>query len=160
MLQKINEMIEMQKALDKAIYGEHNTQFDAEKCRVAMIDEIGELTHELKGNWCWWKKTQKPVDNEKVLEELVDIWHFCMSYAYNARSDKKEFNEECYKYRKRSCNDFKITYSKIVLEFMYSEYSLEYLMILTEHLGFTIDDVYNAYIKKNKENYERLANNY
>ena len=43
---------------------------------MAILDEIGELTHELKANWCWWKKTQAPVDNEKVLGELVDIWHF------------------------------------------------------------------------------------
>lgn len=40
---------------------------DEEKLNLAILDEIGELTHELKANWCWWKKSQAPVDNEKVL---------------------------------------------------------------------------------------------
>ena len=38
---------------------------------------LGELTHELKGDW--WKKSQKPVDRKRVLEELVDVYHFVMT---------------------------------------------------------------------------------
>jgi dimeric dUTPase (all-alpha-NTP-PPase superfamily) len=48
-----------------------------------ILDEVGELTHELKANWCWWKKTQPPVDEKKVLGELVDIWHFVLSWQNN-----------------------------------------------------------------------------
>lgn len=77
----IKEMLQMQKKLDEAIMDEHGlTEIDEENLRMAILDEVGELTHELKGNWCWWKKTQPQVDEEKVLGELVDIWHFVLSY--------------------------------------------------------------------------------
>ncbi len=26
----------------------------------AILDELGELNHELKADWCWWKKTGNP----------------------------------------------------------------------------------------------------
>ena len=34
------------------------------------------------------------------------------------------------------------------------------LVALTRKLGFTIEEVYNAYIDKNKVNFERIANGY
>lgn len=62
----IKEMLQMQAKLDEAIMKEYGlTCIDEEKLRFAIIDEVGELTHELKGNWCWWKKTQAPVDRKK-----------------------------------------------------------------------------------------------
>ena len=68
----IKEMLQMQKKLDEAIMEEYGlTEIDEENLRMAILDETGELTHELKGNWCWWKKTQAPVDKQKVLGELV-----------------------------------------------------------------------------------------
>ena len=160
MLEKINEMIEMQKALDKAIYKEHGTQFDAEKCRTAIIDELGELTHELKANWCWWKKTQKPVDNAKVLEELVDVWHFVMCYTYHLNDEEEYFVNEYYDLMKEEANDCESEYSMHVFAVLKSNFTIETLLVLSEHLGFTIDDIYNAYISKNKINYERLASGY
>lgn len=80
----IKEMLQMQAKLDKAIMEEYGLEeLDEENLRMAILDEVGELTHELKGNWCWWKKTQAPVDKEKVLGELVDVWHFVLSYTNN-----------------------------------------------------------------------------
>lgn len=77
----IKEMLQMQAKLDEAIMKEYGLdEIDEEKLNMAILDEVGELTHELKANWCWWKKSQAPVDNEKVLGELVDIWHFILSW--------------------------------------------------------------------------------
>ena len=56
--EQLKEMFTMQKALNEAIlkeYGEDS--ITEEKLQLAIIDELGELTHELKGDWCWWKKT-------------------------------------------------------------------------------------------------------
>jgi dimeric dUTPase (all-alpha-NTP-PPase superfamily) len=39
-------------------------------------------------------------------------------------------------------------------------YSLYYLIFLTEKLGFTFDEIYDAYIEKNKVNYERMKEGY
>ena len=75
----IKDMLKMQAKLDEAIMEEYGlTEIEEEKLNLAILDEIGELTHELKGDWCWWKKTQPKVDKEKVLGELVDVWHFVL----------------------------------------------------------------------------------
>ena len=59
----IKEMLQMQAKLDEAIMKEYGLkEIDEEKLSFAILDEVGELTHELKANWCWWKKTQAPVD--------------------------------------------------------------------------------------------------
>ena len=77
----IKDMLKRQKKLDESIMSAYGlTEIDEENLRMAILDEVGELTHELKGNWCWWKKTQPKVDKGKVLGELVDIWHFVLSY--------------------------------------------------------------------------------
>ena len=35
----IEKMLKMQRALDDAIYKEHQVEFDKEKCKLAMMDE-------------------------------------------------------------------------------------------------------------------------
>ena len=56
-IELIKEMLHMQAKLDEAIMKEYGlTEIDEENLRMAILDEVGELTHELKGNWCWWKK--------------------------------------------------------------------------------------------------------
>ena len=73
-IELIREMLQMQSKLDEEIMKVHKlTEIQQEQLELAILDEIGELTHELKGIWCWWKFTQKHVNDEKVLCELVDI---------------------------------------------------------------------------------------
>ena len=83
-------MLHKQAELDESIMSAYGlTEIDEEKLSFAILDEVGELTHELKGNWCWWKKTQAPVDDKKVLGELVDIWHFVLSWQNNFNGGKE-----------------------------------------------------------------------
>ncbi len=151
----IDEMLKMQRALDEAIYKEHEVEFDEEKCKLAMIDEIGEFNHEVKSTWCWWKKTQAPIDREKALEELVDIWHFALSLTYH-RMGTLDF---AYPYMDNAVGDLNLPY---LYESLIRQDStrLETLEQIGKKFGYTLEDVYHAYIKKNKVNYERLANNY
>ena len=164
-IEMILEMAEMQKKLDEALLEKGKAlgkikQYETDRVAFALIDEIGELVHELKGDWCWWKATQKPVDRNKVLEELVDVWHFGLSLdiqaPYNERvllrldlwqpfRDQEEVLSAIYVLINKVYNDCYVT---------------EILYNLTYALGFTIEDVYQGYIKKNKENYERIANGY
>ena len=51
--------------------------------KIAYLDELGELIHELKPLWCYWKKDNKPVNKRRVLEELSDCLHFALSYENN-----------------------------------------------------------------------------
>lgn len=148
----IDKMIEMQKAYDKAVYKEFNCSFDEEKCLLAMIDELGEFNHEIKSLWCYWKKTQSPIDKDKALEELVDIWHFALSLSYHQRTNV-EFTDEI--------EDIQYPlsglYSYLIDDDMYR---LEILNEIGKRFGFELKDVYEAYKKKNKVNYQRLASGY
>ena len=164
----IKEMLQMQAKLDKAIMDEYGLdEIDEEKLNMAILDEVGELTHELKANWCWWKKTQEPVDKAKVLEELIDVWHFVLSYTNNFNDGESMFDTETdefdrgYKYYLS-----KTHFNKNALTNLYSELidswleKLIILVVITEYLGFTIEQVYEAYCDKNKVNYQRLKEGY
>jgi dimeric dUTPase (all-alpha-NTP-PPase superfamily) len=163
-IEMIETMFNMQMALDDAIYKEHNTSHNRDKTKLALFDELGELTHELKSTWCWWKKTVKPVDNSKVLEELVDCWHFGMSLDYHFENLEglllriETFldgaNPNMYA---RSISP-KTSY--YVTAPMQTHLVTMELIKLTFHLGFSIEDVYWMYLTKNAENYERLRTGY
>lgn len=161
-VEMILEMAKMQKALDEALLEKGRKlgkidAFDRERTIYALIDEIGEMVHELKGDWCWWKATQKPVDRQKMLEELVDVWHFALSLdnhnvEHSLRLDltliKPMTTDVLYNLFRTirfAINDMLVT---------------EQLYKLTYDLGFTMEEVYNGYIAKNKENYERIERGY
>lgn len=163
--QKIEEMLEMQEALNDAIMEEKGLIFGGDKFNSitlerAIIDEVGELNHELKSDWCWWKSTQKPKDNEKVLEELVDVWHFVLSRHYlDDRTDGEDIVLLLFKGMEMA-RESEIVNDDSIIEFINSYWELDDLVALTFGLGFDIDQVYDAYIEKNKENYERLKRGY
>ena len=43
---------------------------------LAMVDELGEVLNEV--NYKWWKNP-KPIDENAVKEEMVDVLHFFVS---------------------------------------------------------------------------------
>lgn len=163
----IKEMLDMQEKLDEAIMKEYGLFYiDEEKLSFAILDEVGELTHELKANWCWWKKSQAPVDEEKVLGELVDVWHFVLSYQNHFDNGEEELRAE------EQMIDYAITYFHEIKVFKtgiiylladltsINSNKLERLIAITEYLGFTVEQVYSAYCDKNKINYQRLKEGY
>ena len=167
-IELIRKMLKMQAKLDEAIMKEYGLIcIYEENLSFAILDEVGELTHELKANWCWWKKTQAPVDEKKVLGELVDVWHFVLSYTNNFNDGESMFDTETdefdrgYKYYLS-----KTHFNKNALTNLYSELidswleKLIILVVITEYLGFTIEQVYKAYCEKNKVNYQRLESGY
>lgn len=163
----IKEMLKMQEKLDEAIMKEYGLkEIDEEKLSFAILDEVGELTHELKANWCWWKKTQAPVDKEKVLGELVDIWHFVLSWQNHFMSGEEGLRKE--KVMVENIKQYVWGMKNIKKEFVYvltdlpsfTDSRVEALIAITEYLGFTIERVYEAYCGKNKINYQRLENGY
>lgn len=163
----IKQMLPMQAKLDKSIMSAYGlTEIDEENLRMAILDEVGELTHELKGDWCWWKKTQAPVDDKKVLGELVDVWHFVLSYQNHFINGEKGIEYTCtFKRNSKNIlnlmrnNEFGLTvaFSDLV---SWKWNKLERLTAITEYLGFTIKDVHQAYCGKNKINYQRLKEGY
>lgn len=163
----IKEMLQMQEKLDEAIMKEYGLdEIDEENLRMAILDEVGELTHELKANWCWWKKTQAPVDKEKVLGELVDIWHFVLSYQnhFNGGEEmlcsylnEKEMSGTLLERLRAKTINFPFALSHLVY---YKGSVITVLIAISEYLGFTIEQVYECYCDKNKVNYQRLESGY
>jgi dimeric dUTPase (all-alpha-NTP-PPase superfamily) len=166
-LRMIETMLKKQDELNSAIMKEFGlTTISKEQIDMATLDEIGEFTHELKGDWCWWKKTQPQVDEEKVLGELVDVWHFVLSYQNHFINGEKGIEYTC-TFKRNSKNILSLMRNhKFGLTVAFSDLvswkwdKLERLTAITEYLGFTIEDVYQAYCGKNKINYQRLKEGY
>lgn len=163
----IKEMLQMQAKLDEAIMKEYGlTEIDKENLKMAILDEVGELTHELKGEWCWWKKTQAPVDRKKVLGELVDIWHFVLSWQNHFKDGEEGMinARAVVRNSKRILNLIKTKEYRLSEELSdlvaWPLCNLERLIAIAEYLGFTIEQVYEAYCDKNKVNYQRLESGY
>lgn len=163
----IKEMLQMQEKLDESIMKEYGlNEIDEENLRMAILDEVGELTHELKGDWCWWKKTQPQVDEEKVLGELVDIWHFVLSYQNHFKAGENGilnasiFERNSYNILNLlMTNEYKLSETLTDLS-RWNIHNMERLIAISEYLGFTIEQVYKAYCDKNKINYQRLKEGY
>ncbi|MFA5676191.1 MAG: dUTPase [Christensenellales bacterium] len=58
-----------------------------QKETLAMLSELAELIDEV--NFKWWKNA-KPVDTDKVKDELVDILHFFVSMCIKTGMDANE----------------------------------------------------------------------
>lgn len=156
------DMVKRQKKLDEVMYGSNNAEYINENTYLALIDEVGELNHELKAEWCWWKKTQKPVDRERVLDELADVAHFCLNIFYHEypEMDKQDFDKfELYGKKKAEALDIHYFYRKLINPYSDDDI-LENLLGLTYKLGFTLEELYKAYKTKNEINYERIASGY
>lgn len=158
MKEKIIEMLHIQEALDNSFMKYMgNDKLDVKKVRMALFDELGEVCHELKAEWCYWKKSQEPVNRDKLKEELADVWHFALTlhrlyYGFY-------FEEESIKYGRifHKDDDSFILIRKASQSGCRALYKV---IILTEKLGFTFEEMYDAYMEKNKENYERMKRGY
>lgn len=166
-MELIRKMLKKQAKLDNAIIEEYGlTEINKDNLMMAILDEVCELIHELKGDWCWWKKTQPQVDEEKVLGELVDIWHFVLCEQNICNFGEMTLGS--YLQEKEIADTFleRLKSKRVFLPLFLTElvrrdcYSIETLIAITEYLGFTIEQVYSAYCNKNKINYQRLKEGY
>lgn len=153
----IEKMKYMQEKLDKSILTEHKCEYSLEKSRLALIDEIGETNHENKGSWCWWKYTQKPVDRIKLLEELADAWHFALSI--DNHENGMLMNDRVYKFEVKKHSRFSLS-ALMAFVVLKVENIIPLMICMSNKLGYSIEEVYNAYVEKNKVNFERLENGY
>ena len=166
-LRMIETMLKKQDELNSAIMKEYGlTTISKEQIDLATLDEIGEFTHELKGDWCWWKKSQEPVDRNKVLEELADVFHFVLIYELFYGKRNYLADSECNLESPRSYlpmvkMDIGFGLATALTRIIdLADSRLMYLLALSEHLGFCLEEVYAAYMRKNAINMERLKEGY
>lgn len=166
-LRMIETMLKKQDELNSAIMKEFGlTTISKEQIDLATLDEIGEFTHELKGDWCWWKKSQAPVDRKKVLEELVDIWHFVLIHVNVNLKGTRYFDHYTLDEINRILNTYRVLIESDGLSLalgnllMSPKGRILQLIAISEYIGFNIQQIYEAYCDKNKVNYQRLKEGY
>lgn len=90
-MDKLDKLFQMQSQLDGFIASSRNLNFTKEewiqKRSLALMNEVSELLCEV--NYKWWKNP-KPVDEEKVKEEMVDILHFFLGMCIDAGLSSEE----------------------------------------------------------------------
>jgi dimeric dUTPase (all-alpha-NTP-PPase superfamily) len=160
----INHLFEMQRELDSYIEKEHGLEeadLFNEKV-LALLVEVGELANETR---CFKFWSKKPSSEKKViLEEFVDGVHFILSLGINIGIKHFELREASYHEEDvtkqfieifNSIHDLKVKrsvteYDQLVHQYFY----------LGELLGFSHEDVVQAYKEKNEVNYKRQQEGY
>lgn len=155
----IKNMLDIQRRLDDKVEAVHNCTIGIKNLEMALLDEIGELTHELKYTWCWWKKTQAPVDKESVLEELIDVLHFALSYENQYGLSTHVTYEEQIQLEKKHISVYGLA-SVLADLIERGDGLVERTIAIGESLSFTIEEMFEEYKKKNKVNYQRLESGY
>lgn len=94
MMDKLDEIFMMQAMFDEEVLQKRGlTGISREewiqKETLAMMDELSELLNEV--NYKWWKNP-KPIDEEAVKGELVDVLHFFTSMCLKMGMDGEELH--------------------------------------------------------------------
>ena len=162
-------LFETQKALDERILKQQGlTEIPLNNMILAVIVELGEMSNDW-GGFKHWKVNNQP--KEGLLEEVADVFSFLLAIG-NMRFDTENiFIYENDKWSRRAIekgitpqilaliSDIleikggwmgEAEYSTIVTRFIF----------LTESLGFTREQVSDAYMSKNAENHRRQQNGY
>ena len=187
---KFNKLFEIQSGLDYHIVKEKGLKGQdlLDKKILALQVELGELANEWRG-FKFWSNDQEPRTKEidylklthdnvefknPLLEEYVDCLHFILSIGleleirpervvvdsdYTEHTATETFNKmfSFTVYLKESI-DYKL-YTKDVVENYVSLVNL-FIGLGEEHLGFTWEQIEQAYLDKNKTNHERQLNGY
>ena len=165
--EQIKEIRELQKELDIRIRENNdiplNVDLSLEKY-LALKTELFEFVNEIE-SFKYWKKSK---GKEHILEEACDTLHFIMSLAID---NDVEVNLEHIKYEEENLNNCEINESLGIMDAMisdaYAEKEWELLsvvlllmLIVLNKCGYNSDELYQAYIEKNKVNHERQDKQY
>lgn len=161
--EQINEIREMQKGLDERILGGlgiTGKDIALEK-HLALKTELFELVNEVE-SFKWWKKNK---GKDHILEEGCDVLHFIFSLAIDNDVELKEDTKDT-EMMNLEMNELFMVMDCMTLDMFIEKdyeqlnYFLKLLLVVLNKNGFNADDIYNAYISKNKVNHERQDNNY
>ena len=160
---KLQQLFQMQKTLDQYIEKNMNIQEDVfQKKGLALLIELSELANETRCFKFWSKKG--PSERTVILEEYVDSIHFLLSLGI-AR-DLEDLEEWPAAKVEGELTELFLETSNAILLFLKNPTKESYQKVwilygaIAEKLGFTNEDVLQAYIEKNKTNYERQKNGY
>jgi len=166
----LTKLFETQAKLDKHIQKKQEQQtVNLKNMILATIVEIGEMSNEWQG-FKDWKVNKQP--KEGLLEEIADVLSFILVVG-----NQLQHRGPLIIYLDGDCNRNGLVYSDITTQILsltsyfirlweYEEIEEGYrdvlttFAILTEMLGFTWEQVEEAYYAKNKVNHERQESGY
>lgn len=108
-MDKLEDLFERQKELQKYFGNNDLENFTEEEKQqytkdniLGLLDETHEVLRET--NWKHWRKTKKPINEENLKEEIVDVFHFfinlCIVWGFSAEEIYEAYlkkDEEIYK---------------------------------------------------------------
>ena len=158
----IKKMLEAQKELDDIWMKRANlTEYPLEMVQTAYRVELGELLQEWK-QFKYWKMNKGEIYRDKMLEEWADCMHFALSL------ELQEIERDGY------YKHVENTIVKDVIEIFCEKkdiyilirrcfelgLTLESTIALGLKLGYTLEELEQAYWRKNKINWERIEGGY
>jgi dimeric dUTPase (all-alpha-NTP-PPase superfamily) len=167
----LQKLFEMQRQLDERIEKEHPRQEDEDRLAkkiLALRVELGELANELPEMFKFW--SNKKNNYENALKEYVDGLHFVLSIGIECNqmdvdSWFVEHNIFVYKSAYGFIRQFDDVFGSIYNfdkwkdDESYEELFYGYLA-LGEMLGFTWEQIEEAYMQKNAVNHQRQNEGY
>lgn len=159
----LNHLYDLQLQLDETIAEKHHVTYQSTKTSraLALLVEVGELCNETRCFKYWSNKGPSPKDT--IIEEYADALHFFLSLGISIGIENKVFVvtkltstiEEAFLCLYKNVIDFinDRTNEKYCIAF-------EYFLSLGLLLGFSKQDIIDAYMKKLDTNYIRQRTNY
>lgn len=160
---ELSSLYDMQKELDKEIMDLHHINYPSTRNKriLALYVEIGELANATRVFKFWSNKTK--MDDEKILDEYADGLHFFLSLGVdiNYTLDRIEVDESRLSITDQFLNIYHLIdlFNEDQNEVMYIEAFKSFLALLPL-LGYSSEQMKEAYFKKLKVNHERQENNY
>ena len=159
----LQKLFQMQNTLDHRIQVQHSLEGVPllQKKILSLQVELGELANETRCFKFW--STKKPSSNDIILEEYVDCIHFILSLGLEKNFQDITLNTK--RITSELSQQFLTVYTNIA-DFIICSSLDNYLNIfqnflsLGQNLGFSEEDIENAYFYKNKINHERQDNGY
>jgi dimeric dUTPase (all-alpha-NTP-PPase superfamily) len=159
----LKKLYELQKNLDDRIREQHNLQGVSllSKKTLALNVEIGELANETRCFKYWSDK--KASDRDRILEEYVDCLHFILAIGIEKEYDDTPIELKSTDYDMTEqfltlyidINDFMVCSSKDHYITLFEDF-----LSFGKSLGFSEEDVEDAYVKKNNINHKRQDEGY
>lgn len=174
----LEKLFQTQKVLRDRINYQGEDRFN--KLILALLVELGELANE-KRSWKYWSKDQTPrtrkarvpymdLDDAEfynpLLEEYVDCLHFVLEIGLEHEFDKAVSGLAIEEIKFRTIEEQFIALFKTDWEYCeigdasYYHEGLEIFISLGEMLGFTWEQIEQAYYDKNKINHIRQESGY
>ena len=163
-----NKVQEMQKELDKYIHEKHGKEFDLNSLILATIVELSEFANDSR-SFKYWMNDQTP--KESLLEEAADVIHFMASLhnhlkinltetVYNIESiEEVNRNIICIVQGISMLSVYDDKNKDIFIEYELSN-SWERFLGVCKYFGFSKENLFEAYLEKNKINYKRQEEKY